>query len=104
MATERAYRQRLEELKIQPDHNKVITCKLCGGLMHWLQINEYVGFWLHHGKDLEECAKKNPLIKGKPVVAQNMRYYRVLAEQWKKLAEENVVRQNARSRKKMHKL
>lgn len=36
-------------------HTETITCKLCGQPMHLLDVNKYIVFWVHHGKELEKC-------------------------------------------------
>jgi len=84
------------------DLNKVIVCKLCGEEMHWQSINEYVGFWLHKGKSIQKCGGLNPLMKGKPMIAQNMGYYYKVKKMWKELVTVRNARQNSRKSKKMH--
>ena len=98
LANKRTYSQVLEQLQIQPEHNKVITCKLCGELMHWLQINDYVGFWVHQDEAIAKCAKMNPMATGTPLIAQNMWYYKKIFELWKEKVESDGTRQNTRKR------
>lgn len=104
MASKESYSQILERLEPPPDLEKVITCKLCGGTMHWFLVNKQVGFWLHHGEDLQRCADRNPMMKGKPMIAQNMKFYRKIHDLWNEKVKGIAARQDTRKRQKLPKL
>jgi len=100
--TGKSYSQIIEALKPETNLEKVITCKMCGQPMYWFMINEVVGFWLHRGKDVAICSSLNPMMKGKPVIAQNMKFYKKIYGLWQEKVQDYADRQNTRKRKKLH--
>ncbi len=104
MAKQRSYSEVLKKLETPVDLDKVRVCKLCGELMHWQEINRHVGFWIHKDEAIKKCAEANPLMKGKPVIAQNMQFYTKTRDLWKEMVEVLNARQNPRKRQNMHKL
>lgn len=77
----------LKHLALPENVPKTIKCRICGEPMYWLQINPQIGYWLHHGKSIDVCAQKNPFHPGKPVIAQNLHFYKKMLEVWKEIME-----------------
>lgn len=81
------YEQVLEKLSLPPDTDKVKRCKFCGNLLHLIKVNNIVGFWVHKGEDVQKCGEANTLHPGKPMIVQNMNYYRQMGSIWMGIRE-----------------
>ena len=73
------YAQVLEKLSLPEDTDKVKGCKFCGNYLHLVKVNDIVGFWIHKGEDVVKCGEKNTVYPGKPMIVQNMNFYREMA-------------------------
>jgi hypothetical protein len=76
------YSQVLDKLSLPPDTDKVKRCSFCGNLLHLIKVNPIVGFWVHKGEDVKKCGEANKMHPGKPMIVQNMNFYRRMAEIW----------------------
>ena len=66
------YKDVLEKLELTPDTPETRTCKFCNEPMHIVRLNKHIAFWVHKDKSIEICGEKNPAVKGKPVVLNNI--------------------------------
>lgn len=78
-----SYKQMLKTLEIPEGTPETIICQACQKPMHWHPINKYAGYWLHKGEDIDYCSTRNPLHPGKPLIAQNLHFYRTIGAVWK---------------------
>lgn len=78
----KSFRSVLKELELNGDLPKPRPCKCCGLPLHPIKVNRYVGFWIHRGVDIQECAAKNVVNPGKPVIAQCMNVSQKVIELW----------------------
>jgi len=76
------YSQVLEKLSLPPDTDKVKRCNFCGNLLHLIKVNDIVGFWVHKGEDVQKCEEANKMYPGKPMIVQNMNFYREMKNIW----------------------
>lgn len=76
------YSEILEKLSLPADTDKVKKCEFCNGLLHLIRVNDMVGFWVHKGDDVTQCGEKNLVYPGKPMIVQNMNFYRQMAQIW----------------------
>ena len=89
--TKKSYAEVLESINLPKDIPETIKCKMCGEPMQLLRVNPQIGFWLHHGKSLIVCGQKNCLHPGKPMIAQNMKFYKGVIEAWKEHMEDKKI-------------
>ena len=85
---QKTYKQVLDTIRLPPDTPKTITCRLCGAPMRLLKINPYVAYWVHDNEGIIQCGKVNGLHPGRPMIAQNLLYYRKIQEVYRDMKEE----------------
>lgn len=76
------YQDVLDKLSLPEDTDKVKGCNFCGGYLHLVKVNPIVCFWVHRGEDVKTCGDKNKVYLGKPMIVQNMNFYRQMASIW----------------------
>lgn len=88
MAKRKTYAEILEQIAIPENTPETITCRLCGEPMHLLKINPYVAFWIHKKQSIIKCGQANDLHPGRPMIAQNMKFYKGIIDVWNELIED----------------
>ena len=83
------YAQVLEKLALPLDTDKVKGCNFCGNYLHLVKVNSIVGFWVHRGEDVKTCGDQNTVYIGKPMIVQNMNFYRQMASIWMGIRNKN---------------
>ena len=76
------YAQVLDKLSLPLDTPTTKKCMFCGNPLHLIRVNNIVGFWVHKGEDVQKCAESNKQFPGKPMIVQNMNFYRRMGEIW----------------------
>lgn len=89
----------MEALQIPDNVPQTIKCQGCGEPMVWQPINKWAGYWLHKDKSIDICASKNPLHPGKPLIAQNLHFYRTVGGIWEQVMGVSLPRVSAYSKK-----